>query len=193
MHEDTRDRLMADRRSFIKNTALMITVQLAGQRMLLSPAEAASRNIPLRFLTSAEAAALEHLAESMVPGAAQAGVVQFVDSQLAGDPNDSLLIARYFGIEPPHGNFYRSGLMALDRSARASRRTGFPEFSTREARQMARALLAGEVADWHGPPSALFYQCVRSDAVDVVYGTPAGFEALGIPYMQHILPPKSWT
>jgi len=193
MHKDTRDRLLADRRSFIKNTALLITVQLAGQRLVLSPAQAASRNLPLNFLTGGEAAALGHLAESMVPGAAKAGVVHFVDSQLAGDPNDSLLIARYFGIEPPHGNFYRSGLMALDRAARAVRKAGFPDFSTQEARQLARALLAGEIADWHGPPSALFYQCVRSDAVDVVYGTPAGFEALGIPYMQHILPPKSWS
>ena len=193
MPKDAREKMMIERRSFIKNTALMITVQLAGQRMLLSPAEAASRDLPLNFLTSVEAAALGHLAESMVPGAAKAGVVHFVDSQLAGDPNDSLLIARYFGIVPPHGDFYRSGLTALDGAARASRRSGFPELSIQEAMQMARALLTGEIADWHGPPSALFYQCVRSDAVDVVYGTPAGFEALGIPYMQHIMPPKSWS
>jgi hypothetical protein len=33
---------------------------------------------------------------------------------------------------------------------------------------------------------------VRSDAVDVVYGTPAGFEALGVPYMEHIMPPRRW-
>jgi len=30
---------------------------------------------------------------------------------------------------------------------------------------------------------------VRSDAVDVVYGTVEGFERLGVPYMPHILPP----
>lgn len=193
MPKDARERMMAERRSFIKNTALMITVQLAARCLVVSPAEATDRNLPLNFLTSVEAATLEHLAESMVPGAAKAGVVHFVDSQLAGDPNNSLLIARYYAIEPPHGNFYRAGLMALDRAARAARKGGFAELSTQEARQMARALLAGEIAAWRGPSSALFYQCVRSDAVDVVYGTPAGFAALGIPYMQHILPPKSWS
>ena len=32
----------------------------------------------------------------------------------------------------------------------------------------------------------------RSDAVDVVYGTPEGFAKLGVPYMPHIMPPTSW-
>ena len=39
---------------------------------------------------------------------------------------------------------------------------------------------------------ALFYVCLRSDAVDVVYGTPEGFRKLNIPYMEHILPPEGW-
>jgi hypothetical protein len=33
---------------------------------------------------------------------------------------------------------------------------------------------------------------VRADALDVVYGTPEGFDALGIPYMAHIKPEKPW-
>jgi hypothetical protein len=44
-----------------------------------------------------------------------------------------------------------------------------------------------------GFPIFLFFMCLRSDAVDVVYGTPAGFEKLNIPYMQHILPPEGWN
>ena len=41
-------------------------------------------------------------------------------------------------------------------------------------------------------PVFLFYLCLRSDAVDVVYGTPEGFKRLNVPYMQHILPPENW-
>jgi hypothetical protein len=33
---------------------------------------------------------------------------------------------------------------------------------------------------------------LRSDAVDVVYGTMDGYAALGIPYMPHIAPTKRW-
>jgi hypothetical protein len=33
---------------------------------------------------------------------------------------------------------------------------------------------------------------LRSDAVDVVYGTEEGYKDLGIPYMAHIAPLKRW-
>jgi hypothetical protein len=36
------------------------------------------------------------------------------------------------------------------------------------------------------------YFLLRSDAVDVVYGTVEGYAALGIPYMPHIAPTKRW-
>ena len=33
---------------------------------------------------------------------------------------------------------------------------------------------------------------VRSDAADLVYGTPDAFERLGLPYVAHIEPPTTW-
>ena len=33
---------------------------------------------------------------------------------------------------------------------------------------------------------------LRADALDVTYGTPEGFDALGIPYMAHIMPETPW-
>jgi hypothetical protein len=33
---------------------------------------------------------------------------------------------------------------------------------------------------------------LRADALDVTYGTPGGFENLGIPYMAHIMPEQPW-
>jgi hypothetical protein len=37
---------------------------------------------------------------------------------------------------------------------------------------------------------AQVYFVLRSDAVDVVYGTMEGYESLGVPYMPHIVPDK---
>jgi len=37
------------------------------------------------------------------------------------------------------------------------------------------------------------YLVLRSDAVDVVYGTMDGYAALGIPYRPHIAPSKRWV
>lgn len=180
------------RREFIRNSGLLIACQIAGEILHISPAEAAQRSAPLRFLTEAEAKTLSSFAEVMVPGAAAAGVVNFVDSQLTGPPDDSLLIARYFNIRPPHGDFYRSGLAALDAAARAKHKTSFSALQPAQALEMAATAFKGPPPGWKGPPAPLFYMCVRSDAVDVVYGTPAGFESLGIPYMQHIMPPRPW-
>jgi ABC-type phosphate/phosphonate transport system substrate-binding protein len=49
-----------------------------------------------------------------------------------------------------------------------------------------------KVEGWTGRPGALVYAVLRADAVDVVYGTMEGYEALGIPYMPHIPPEKRW-
>ena len=47
-----------------------------------------------------------------------------------------------------------------------------------------------------GRPLALYDTVLgadgRPDAIDVVYGTKAGFEQLGVPYMAHIEPPSRW-
>lgn len=180
------------RREFIKNSSLLIACQIAGQILHVSPAQAAQQAAPMRFLTAAEANTLRFFAEVMVPGATTAGVVHFVDSQLAGDPDESLLIVRYFGVKPPHGDFYRAGLAALDAAARTKHKAAYSELQPAQALEMAASLFKAPPPGWKGPPAPLFYTCVRSDAVDVVYGTPAGFESLGIPYMQHILPPRSW-
>jgi hypothetical protein len=36
------------------------------------------------------------------------------------------------------------------------------------------------------------YFLLRTDAVDVVYGTMEGYAQLGVPYMPHIAPARSW-
>lgn len=51
---------------------------------------------------------------------------------------------------------------------------------------------AGGLPGWSGPPAPLVYFVLRSDALDVVYGTEAGFALLDVPYMPHIPPERRW-
>jgi hypothetical protein len=191
MSEHARNAVIS-RRNVLIGSGLVIAVVLGGRKVLMSPHEAHKAGAETTVLTPQEAQILGHLGEALVPGALAAGIVPFVDSQLAADPNESLLIARYFGIAPPYEAFYRSGLRALEELARAELDTGFVAVPVEQVRELALRLLNGSSKAWQGPPAPLFYLCLRSDAVDVVFGTPAGFETLGIPYREHIMPPGKW-
>jgi hypothetical protein len=180
------------RRALLKSGVLTIACVVAGHLACLTPAEAHAASATLRVLTPDEARTLGHLAETLVPGATAAGVIEFVDSQLAAEATESLLIARYFGVVPPFRDFYRGALAGLDAAAHAAHRQPFAALAPEATLPLAASLLSGPPPGWNGPPAPLFYLSVRSDAVDVVYGTPAGFEALGVPYMEHIMPPRRW-
>jgi hypothetical protein len=68
----------------------------------------------------------------------------------------------------------------------------FAQLSPSEQHDFVDAMRQNKVQGWHGPPGPLVYLVLRSDAVDVVYGTVEGYEALEIPYMPHIAPEKRW-
>ena len=61
-----------------------------------------------------------------------------------------------------------------------------------EQRDFINEMRQNKIAGWQGPPGGFVYFVLRSDAVDVVFGTVEGYEALGIPYMPHIMPEKRW-
>ena len=44
-----------------------------------------------------------------------------------------------------------------------------------------------KIEGWQGPAGGFVYFVLRSDAVDVVYGTMEGYESLGVPFMPHSL------
>ena len=183
------------RRTFVdrafKGSMLCLTFNLGGAALLLTPEQARAQGIPLQLLKSDQARRLEKLANAMVPGSADLGVVQFIDHQLNTDPNEALLIAKYFGVGLPYINFYARGLEVAAGMAEKSSGKALEELDDAEMEQLVRAMSApGTVVEEF--PIFLFYMCLRSDAVDVVYGTPAGFNKLNIPYMQHIFPPEGW-
>jgi len=184
------------RRSFVdkafKGSMLSLTFQLGGATLLLTPEQARAQGVPLQKLTAEQARDLNILADTIVPGSAELGVVNFIDHQLNVEPNDALLIAKYFGVSPPYVNFYAKGLEVAAGMAQKSAGKSLEALDAGEKEQLAKAMFPpGTVVD--GFPIFLFFMCLRSDAVDVVYGTPAGFEKLNIPYMQHIMPPEGWN
>ena len=127
--------------------------------------------------------ACEDLADALVPGAAPAGFAAYIDLQLqAGDA--SLLIGKYLGVDTTaQAGFYQSAadnLIAL---------TDERHHVISEARGGDGL---GQLSEWMGPPASYVLFVLRADALDVTYGTPEGFEALGIPYMAHIMPETPW-
>ncbi len=171
-------------------------VGLAGVTILtplgtMTPRAAQAAQTPLTSLTRQEAQTLEALAEVLVPGATEAGVVRFVDAQLGR--RHPLLVLHYLEYAGDFPAFYRDGLAALDALAQERSGQDFAELPAEERATIAGQLFSGEIEGWRGPPPFLFYFASRSDAIDVTYGTPEGFAALEIPYLAHIQPPEGWT
>ncbi|MGE3690030.1 MAG: gluconate 2-dehydrogenase subunit 3 family protein [Novosphingobium sp.] len=183
----------ADRRAVLKAAALgLFAFQVAGCEKLLSPGAARKAGAALKVLSPEDAARLEAFGEVLVPGAREAGLAHFVDVQLGRPHAESLLTARYLDVLPPHDEFYRNGLAALDAAAHAMHGKVFAGLDEAQSAQVVAPMLANGLKDWKGPPQPLFYLAVRSDAADLVYGTKAAFDRMKVPYLAHIEPPEAW-
>jgi hypothetical protein len=186
----------SSRRDFITRGAVggacLLTFTLAGCETKLTPAQARAVKVPLHTLDAADAATLDALGETLLPGSAAAGLTQYIDHQLSGNAADSMLMIKYLGVAAPFTDFYRAGLRAADTTAESMHGKTFAELNAEQATGLVKQMSAGHLEGWSGPPAGLFYFVLRSDAVDVTYGTPAGFERLGVPYMAHIEPPGRW-
>lgn len=155
-----------------------------------SPAEAKAQELPLAHLTDEQAALLEAFGEVLLPGARDAGIANFVDTQLGKE--EPLLSIRYFDWPLPLDDFYAQGLAALDNASIAANDTGFATATPEQQAALVGSMLGNQVTGWEGPPAPLVYLAMRLDAMDVVYGTVDGFALLDVPYMPHILPEERW-
>jgi hypothetical protein len=187
---------MLARRDFIVRGAVggacLLTFTLAGCETRLTPARARAAEVPFRTLAAADVTTVDALGETLLPGSSTAGLAHYIDHQLSGDPADSMLMIKYLGVAAPFTEFYRSGLRATNAASQSLHGRPFADCSPEQAAALLSQMAGGHVEGWQGPPSGLFYFVLRSDAVDVVYGTKAGFEQLGVPYMAHIEPPSRW-
>lgn len=183
-----------NRRSFVQASALGVAagstlVACAGRIATTHASRAASHN---PVLDVALLAVADAIGDALVPGVAAAGFASYLDTQLACPPEQSLLIARYLGIEPPYRDFYVPALQAVDAWARARYGDTVSRLDAGAREHLVQDLADGNPAPWHGAPAAFVHFVLRSDAVDVGYGTRAGFARLGIPYMAHIEPEHDW-
>lgn len=181
------------RRQFLARTGSgLLAVHVGGTLQWLTPRAARAAGAPLQVLTPAERLTLEALAETLLPGAATAGIAHFVDHHLAVPAPDCLLMLRYLDVPPPFAEFYRAGLRALDDSAKARLGGTFGNLDAAARTGLVQIMGQENPPGWDGPPAPFFYYVVRADAVDVVYGTEEGFKALDVPYLAHIPPPTRW-
>ncbi len=182
-----------ERRAFMKGAAAgTLAFTVGGAEVMLTPREAHAQNIPLRTLTPDQAATLGATGEALVPGAREAGIINFVDQQISIAPQEALLQARIFNVRPPFANFYRAALGAIDGASTKTKGKKFAELSPDEQHDFVNAMRQNKIEGWQGPPGPFVYNILRSDAVDVVYATMDGYAMLGVPYMPHIAPTKKW-
>ncbi len=179
------------RRSFVRGAAALAVSGLYTGRV--SFAEAQARQVRLQVLSPTEAQLFAAVGETLAPGAEAAGIAYFIDQQLAVAPEDAMLLLKYVDVLPPFVDFYRPGARALDAACKAANGVGIFEAHPDQRAALVREISAGDPPGWEGPPAPLLYFVLRSDAIDVVYGTKEGFEKLGVPPMYHIVPPRPWS
>ena len=184
------------RREFLTRTsvgaAALLTIAIDGCERKVTPAQARAVAVPMRVLDAQAVSTLESLGEALLPGSALAGLAHYVDHQLAGKAADSVLIVKYLRVDPPYADFYSSGLAAARQASLRQFGQAPAELDPQQRATLLTRMSADQLVGWSGSPAPLFYFVVRSDAIDVMYGTPSGFGTLGVPYMPHIMPPTPW-
>src|SRR3954447_12486502 len=142
-----------ERRALLKGAAAgALAFSVGGAEVLLTPRAARAQGVPLRTLTAEQAATLDALGETLVPGARQAGIAHFVDQQLSIPAEEALLEARILNVRPPYANFYRAALGAVDRaSAARSQGRRFAQLSATEQRDFIDTMRQNRIEGWQGP------------------------------------------
>jgi hypothetical protein len=182
-----------ERRAFIKGAAIgAFAFTVGGAEIMLTPRQAQAQNIPLRTLSAGEAATLGAMGEALVPGAKDAGVVNFVDLQLSIPAEEALLEARIMNVRPPYANFYRAALGAIEAASQAKFGKAFTALTPAEQHDFIDLMRQNKLDGWKGPGAGFVYFLLRTDSIDVVYGTMEGYAHLGVPYQPHIAPTRSW-
>lgn len=175
------------RRSAMKAATGLVLAAVAGTSRWMTPAEAAAAGAVPQVLTAAEAAWLAGLGEAIAPPSRTAGLLAYVDHHLSVPHGESLLALRYLDVSPPYADFYRPALASLQRAYGAAPSSGDARWA-----EILTKLGGNAVTGWAGPPQGLFLFAVRLDAIDIAYGTRAGFQRLGVDYLPHIEPESDW-
>lgn len=170
-----------NRRRFVKTVATGV-----GGAFLL-PARGADASM-WRFFTNAEARLADAITEQIIPadqdpGARDAGVINFIDKQLAG---------RF----RRHQQAYREGLVGVEETSRAMFKKEFVALTAEQQIEVLKALESGKAKGetWRKQSSASFFRLIRDHTMAGFYGGPqhggnrgyASYKMLGLDYPQVI-------
>jgi hypothetical protein len=183
------------RRGFsLSSGAFTLAFLLGGKVMHLTPAEAKAQDILFQTITDDQAALISLLGEAIAPGAKAAGLPHYIDHQLSTKFSDNFLIIRYLGVNPPFDGFYRASLTAFENAVKQKYDKKPADLSDHEMADFITIMMQKNPEGWDSaaPPAPFFYFVLRSDAIDVTYGTMDAFDRLDIPYMAHIEPAHPW-
>jgi hypothetical protein len=112
-----------ERRAFMQGGGLgALAFTIGGVEAMLSPRQARAQGALLRTLTTEQAATLDAMGETLVPGAKEAGISNFVDQQISIPADEALLQARILNVRPPFADFYRAATGAIDGASERARR-----------------------------------------------------------------------
>ena len=149
------------RRAFMKGAAIgTLAFTVDGAEVMLTPRQARAQGAALRTLTADQAATLDAMGETLVPGAKDAGITYFVDQQISIPPQEALLEARIMNVKPPFPNFYRAALGAIDgaSSARYGGRN-FAQLAGNEQHEFVDLMRQNKLTAGKAPPPALCISC----------------------------------
>ncbi len=141
---------------------------------------------PRATLSPTQRETLRVMGDTLVPGAAEAGVVDFIERQLARENPWLFLKYRDLPLEPI--SFYQQALDAIDRLARHQHGAPFAALDEAARNEIIDLLIEGDPPGWQGPSANEVFTVLRMDAFDAVYATPAGYQRLGVPLAMHIMP-----
>jgi len=186
------------RREFVcdamaKAVALGLWPVLSASEALSYEAQRSGPPINLKMLTADEATVYDAWCDQLAPGAAQAGASRYLDAQLAATREQAFLFLRVLA-NPPFEDFYRQGIAGIEQESRAryGDDASYASLGVAQRREIIDAAAADSTVAWKSPPPSFFFFVSRGDAVDVAYGTEAGFRSLHVPYLAHIRPPVPW-
>jgi gluconate 2-dehydrogenase gamma chain len=121
---------------------------------------------PWRFFTPAEAALTEAICEQIVPaddapGARQAGVIYYIDTQLSGT------LKRF-------GRYYRAGLPLLDAACRERTGLAFQELPFDRQTQFLLTVDKGDplTGEWRLQSARSFFTMIVDHTMQGFYGSP---------------------
>ena len=181
------------RRAFMQGAAMgTLAFTVGGVEVLLTAGQARAQGVPFRLLSAHQGETIEALGETLVPGARKAGIAHFIDHQISVPPEEALLQARIMNVRPPFANVYRAAIESVDNASGKMFGRKFVQLASNEQREFVNNMRQNKVDGWTGRPGSFVYAVLRADAVDVVYGTMEGYEALGIPYQALVAPEKRW-